>query len=59
MLRSFLFLRSGEGVWEDSSLANLTEWEMPQHEDALCVLSAKERGCYQLALLTFVEINLG
>ncbi|WP_309479439.1 sigma-70 family RNA polymerase sigma factor [Brevibacillus agri] len=31
------------------SPVNLTEWEMQQIEEALCVLSARERECYQLA----------
>jgi len=31
------------------SPANLTEWEMQQIEDALCVLSERERECYVLA----------
>ncbi|TRY24333.1 sigma-70 family RNA polymerase sigma factor [Brevibacillus sp. LEMMJ03] len=31
------------------SPANLTEWERQQIEDALCVLSERERECYVLA----------
>lgn len=31
------------------SPVNLTEWEMQQIEEALCVLSVRERECYQLA----------